>query len=180
MREDVKIMGGGFFTAHPIFNPVYVLSFLSIVLTTFRAVPDFQMLKGSLSTPQALVVSEHSVSPDFRDRKSETGFGIRPPGGDGKFHAAAVTASSPDVLYIVKEGTGGGTVSAVGNTISWKGPVGKIGALKQGQKLSIMGTASSQSVIFSWNGCNTVTGSDCAAVFAPGKVITIKFEKVKK
>ncbi|QWR76377.1 hypothetical protein [Candidatus Magnetomonas plexicatena] len=172
MKENVNTFDrGSFLTAHPIFNPIYVLSFLTIMLTTFKEFPDFKVIKGSLNTHEISVRSEKS-EPDFRNAPT--------PGGNGKFYAAAVTPSSPDVLYIIKEGTGGGTVSIKeGDKISWKGQVGSIGHLKKDKKLSIIATPSSHSFISSWNGCNTVTGSDCSAIFSSGKVIKIKFEKIK-
>ncbi|MBF0463563.1 MAG: hypothetical protein HQK88_04290 [Nitrospirae bacterium] len=182
MKENVNTLGrGSFMTAHPIFNPIYVLSFLTIMLTTFKEFPDFKVIKGSLNTHEISVRSETTALPEFRGLKSEPGFSNgSTPGGNGKFYAAAVTPSSPDVLYIVKEGTGNGTVSVKGgDKISWKGHVGSIGHLKKDKKLSIIATPSSHSFISSWNGCNSVSGSDCSAVFSSGKVITIKFEKIK-
>ncbi|MBF0464766.1 MAG: hypothetical protein HQK88_08990 [Nitrospirae bacterium] len=169
IEEYVK---GNFTAPAAIFNPIYILAFLFMLIMAFRLVPIGTDAYSYFTAKR--IGYEHNAKENVGAQLPGPGFR----GGGGKnYYAAFSGATSTSALYIFKNGFGDGTVTANTGTISWTGPKGILRSQTTGAQITLTATASSQSIFSSWSGCNSLSGNQCTVNFAPSAMVTTNFNE---
>ncbi|MEO5356834.1 MAG: hypothetical protein H7844_05995 [Nitrospirae bacterium YQR-1] len=153
-----------------IFNPMYILSFLTLLIMVFSFAPAGTEMYNYFTAKR--IGYERSAAEQAKSPLPGPGFRG---GGDKNYYATFSGATVTDALYVIKNGFGDGTITANTGTITWKGPKGILSSQTTGAQITLTATASSQSVFSSWSGCNSASSNQCTVNFASKAMVTANF-----